>query len=1070
MEPSVLKLSRPVRYLIALLSVCAALALHSLLYPIVERVPALLFIAAVAFSTGYGGRGPGLLAVVLSIIAIDVFVLPPIGDFSLALTDVGVLFIFTFVALFIGSVYERSRYAADELQQRRETYRVMLSSISDGVIATDAQGRITFVNGTAETLTGWTAAEALGRSIQEVFAIINETTRTPIENPVARVLREGSVVGLSNYNYSVLIARDGVERPIDDSGAPIRDEQGAISGAVLTFRDVSEQRHAQKTAALAADRVSRLQAFTAALSEAITLAQVAQVAVEQSYPALDNAQGALLTLLEPATRRFNIVSSMGYPQANIDHWQQLAFDADLSVMEMLKNKLPLFIENTKDWETRYPKIYKAVISPGLAVLPLHIDDAILGSLLIGFSSIRTFSPEDRAFLETLARQCAQAIYRAQLFEAERLAREQLSNVLGSISDGFVTFDRDLRYTFVNDRAEQITKRPRAELLGRHVTDIFDVPGEYPFEAYVRRALAEQTVLSYEEYTPFVDAWLSVRLYPFRDGVALYVQDVTERHKTETALRISELRLKTFIDANIIGIILGNNDGSILDANDTFLQMIGYTREDLGSGKISWLTMTPPEYLSRDQQAVDEALATGHTSSYEKEYFRKDGSRVPIYLGGVLVEGTWLTFVIDMSDRKRAENRLRLLTEVSAVLSSSLDYEQTLSAITRQVVPAMAGMCTVRMLQADGSVQLVAVAHKDPSKLAWITEMLRRYTPDLQAAQGVGLLMRSGQSILYEDVSDEMLVRAARSPEELAVLRQVGYTSRILVPLLSQGTPIGVIELVATEGGPRYTADDLAFAEDLARRASSAIENARLYQQAQNALRERDAFLSVAAHELKTPITSLRGFAQILMRQLKRQGTFDPATLEQALITIDAQSLKLSALINALLDLSRLEAGRLRLERQPTDLVKLTADAIATVQQNTVRHTLTLSAPPTLIAAVDPLRFEQVLVNLLDNAIKYSPDGGTIDIELVTFAIEDVEWASLSVRDYGLGIPKERRAQIFDRFYQAHREGYLGGMGLGLYISREIVEMHDARIEASFPDKGSKFTVMLPLVTPITAES
>ncbi len=223
---------------------------------------------------------------------------------------------------------------------------------------------------------------------------------------------------------------------------------------------------------------------------------------------------------------------------------------------------------------------------------------------------------------------------------------------------------------------------------------------------------------------------------------------------------------------------------------------------------------------------------------------------------------------------------------------------------------------------------------------------------------------------------------------------------------------------------------------------------------------RDEFLSIAAHELKTPLTSLRGFAQLLVRQLDKDETPDPMRLRQALSAIDQQSSKLARLVNQLLDVSRIDAGRLRLERKVADVVGIVEDVVATARVNSFRHEFTVRAPSGALALVDPLRLEQVFRNLVDNAIKYSPDGGPISIEVDKNREAGV--VRVAVTDRGLGVPPEHRGRIFDRFHQAHPERAIGGMGLGLYISRQIVELHGGRIEAEYPDEGgTRLVVTIP---------
>jgi signal transduction histidine kinase len=221
---------------------------------------------------------------------------------------------------------------------------------------------------------------------------------------------------------------------------------------------------------------------------------------------------------------------------------------------------------------------------------------------------------------------------------------------------------------------------------------------------------------------------------------------------------------------------------------------------------------------------------------------------------------------------------------------------------------------------------------------------------------------------------------------------------------------------------------------------------------------RDEFLSVAAHELKTPLTSLRGFSEVLLAQLERSESPDPERLRQALTTIDRQSHKLSLLVSQLLDVSRLDAGQLALDRRDTDVMSLVNGVRDSLPVGHRGHVVTVRGPARVPAWVDPLRLEQVLTNLLDNAVKFSPRGGPVDVTVKVLEHE----IEIAVADRGIGIPPEHRRRIFDRFHQAHPEHRFGGMGLGLYISRQIVELHGGRLFDEHPEGGgSRMVVRLP---------
>jgi excisionase family DNA binding protein len=249
------------------------------------------------------------------------------------------------------------------------------------------------------------------------------------------------------------------------------------------------------------------------------------------------------------------------------------------------------------------------------------------------------------------------------------------------------------------------------------------------------------------------------------------------------------------------------------------------------------------------------------------------------------------------------------------------------------------------------------------------------------------------------------------------------------------------------------------AEDQLRVALEAERVAR--EGVEAALRSRDEFLATASHELRTPITVLSGQAQLALRRLSRYGSIEPERATRTFEAITDQADKLARLVSQLLDLSRIEAGKLRLEPEQADVAQLVGVVVGQAREWSDRHPISMDSPPSLVANVDPLRLEQVLTNLLDNAVKYSPDGGGIDVRLAPCVDDRV--VELAVRDRGLGIPADRRDQIFERFYQAHGNGYRSGMGLGLHISREIVELHGGEIRAEFPaDGGTRFVVRLPM--------
>ena len=301
------------------------------------------------------------------------------------------------------------------------------------------------------------------------------------------------------------------------------------------------------------------------------------------------------------------------------------------------------------------------------------------------------------------------------------------------------------------------------------------------------------------------------------------------------------------------------------------------------------------------------------------------------------------------------------------------------------------------------------------------------------------------------------------------MRDLGIRSLICVPLPARERTIGALTLIAAESERRYGPNDLELAEALATRAALAVDNARLYSESQAAIRARDEFLSIASHELRTPVTGIKGYAQLLLRA-QASDRLEAARLTRSLRAIDDATDRLTTLTKDLLDVSRIRLGQLPLRLHEIDLEEL-------VRRVTYRFGDQL--PPGLDLIVDlqsPLppihgdadRLEQVVTNVLDNAIKYSPEGGTIWVEMGRFGDE----IRIAVRDQGIGLPTDATESIFRPFGRALNASSrnLPGMGLGLYICRNIVERHGGRVVASSPGEGQGTTIAITLPCDATVSS
>jgi signal transduction histidine kinase len=410
-----------------------------------------------------------------------------------------------------------------------------------------------------------------------------------------------------------------------------------------------------------------------------------------------------------------------------------------------------------------------------------------------------------------------------------------------------------------------------------------------------------------------------------------------------------------------------------------------------------------------------------------------------------------------AEAQAAEANQRFLASASAVLASSLDYEETLSQVAHLAVPYLADWCTVYLRQPDGSISRLAMAHGDPGHADIAREVQERFTLDPDAAAGVPDVVRTGEALLRAEATASMLAADADRPDQqAAMLADLQIRSWMCVPLSARNRTFGAMSFVAAESGRRYRAADLAMAEDLAHRAALAIDNARLYQEAQDAIRARDQFLSIAAHELRNPVTVLKGAAELLNRAASKGST--PERQAWLLQQVANAADRLVELTDDLLDVSRIQLDQLPFRPESFDITGFVRELVTRYrEQLDDRHRLTVSFPPVAcIVAADAARLEQVVNNLLDNAVKYSPDGGAVE---VTVRCEDTG-VDIHVRDEGIGLPPDATEAIFEPFGRATNTAGIPGMGLGLHICRGIVERHGGRIWAESAGDGCGTTVSL----------
>jgi PAS domain S-box-containing protein len=409
-----------------------------------------------------------------------------------------------------------------------------------------------------------------------------------------------------------------------------------------------------------------------------------------------------------------------------------------------------------------------------------------------------------------------------------------------------------------------------------------------------------------------------------------------------------------------------------------------------------------------------------------------------------------------------EARNRFLADATEALSASLDYLATLERVARLAVPTIAESAAVYRLDEDGGIRMMALAARDPEWDAAARELDTLLPLHIdQHDRTLPRVVRTGRAEMLPDLPPR--VQETWSPTSRAeqLVRQLAIRSYMVVPLVARGTVMGALSLTTAASGRRFEADDLALAEELARRAGLAVENARLYREAQEANRLKDEFLATVSHELRTPLTAILGWLHLLR-------TGRPTQVERAIETIERNAHAQAHIVDDVLDVSRIITGKLHLESERVDLVKILGAAVETVRPAAEAKAISLLVsldPAAADTSGDAARLQQVAWNLLSNAIKFTPKGGQIEVSLEREGAE----ARLRIRDNGEGIRQDFLPHVFERFRQGDSTSTRahGGLGLGLSIVRHLVELHGGQVsvESGGQGLGATFTVRLPVSPP-----
>ena len=691
-------------------------------------------------------------------------------------------------------------------------------------------------------------------------------------------------------------------------------------------------------------------------------------------------------------------------------------------------------------------------------------------------------------------------HRAEL-RAMRERIHDLHAVLDSVAEGISLQAPDGRITFLN-RAGRTMLQVRStdvgepELVDRF--ELFDATGkpltldDLPGRFALKGELPPPRLVRSRAADGGEERWAIIRAHPIfgpKRQVRMVVNawsDVTAVRHAHDALRRERALLQAQSDASLDAALVVAPSGELLYFNRRFQVLWGLTpsrgatTDDARAlGAVRHLVIDPDDFIKRVKQIYASPEATSHD-----EVRMRDGRVLERYSApargenGASYGRVW--FFRDVTEARRAEHRERLLIEERAArnaaelakgrwqylaaasrrLGTSLELDAVLREILELSVPRLADCCLVDLVGDDGALHDAAATCGNPAYAAEL-ESLRALLGSPCTGREMLQALETGQTQLTRldgdagrDDLDEIRQKQERAYEAL------GLKWLMTLPLGPRDRRLGTLTL-GRAAAPSWA--DRQMADELASRAAPAIESALLYRRAQDAVGLRDEFLSVASHELRTPMTALR----LALQALLRQGDQHPDPTHDATLRLVRAAARyegrLSKLVDTLLDVTRIESGNLALELEPVDLSAVAQEVVALFHGEAARsHTpITLVAPEPVIGNWDRSRLEQVVTNLLSNAIKYGA-GRPVQVEVSQAG----KAARLVVRDQGIGVPLERQEQIFGRFERAVSSRNYGGLGLGLYILRGITDAFGGQVRVqSAPGAGATFTVELPCAGP-----
>jgi len=721
-------------------------------------------------------------------------------------------------------------------------------------------------------------------------------------------------------------------------------------------------------------------------------------------------------------------------------------------------------------------IYYVTFFSAVAIVAWYggLRPALLATLAIYVVANLFVVPEDRRFLpnaETVAFLFV-CISLAVFSEVARAARrraetsaQQVVSVVESIADGFLAVDGNWRCTYRNRAAEGLSRHTGELDSTSTLWDVFPLAESEAVAVQIRRAAAERETVEFECFHEPWQVWFEVKVSPAEDQtLAVFFRDITERKLGQMALAESEERLRLAQQGARAGLWDWDMQSGEVTWSDEYYDINGLDKS-LTPSREHFLQTLHHEDRQKVSDAVTEALRNRKRIDVQYRIdHRERGMRWIAARGRTTFDESGRALrtsgiVLDITERKRAEEALGFLSEAGNVLSVLVDFESTIQSVARLAVRFIADYCVVDMISPLGRIERMAFAHRDVEKEPLLAKALNVNPLAWDVPSPVVEVLRSRTPALLTDVSAEYLDAFARDKDHRGLMGELNPVSWMIVPLSVRDKVLGSITFVSTDPRRRYSKAELELVTELGYRVASAGDNVRLYTELRESQRQKDDFLAMLAHELRNPLAAIQYANQLA--SLTRQ---DDNPVGEV---IDRQVKNLAHLIDDLLDVSRITRDKIQLRKEAIDGGLLMKRALATVQSSMEDRghevVIELAHEPMPLCA-DAVRVEQILVNLLSNAAKYTPENGRIWVR----AFPQAGHAVYKIKDTGIGIPAEMLPRIFELFTQVERslDRAQGGLGIGLTVVRKLAEMHGGSVSATSegPGLGSEFTVRLPLTS------